>query len=90
MKGHIALRGRCWKSTPPDLPAPDFAVDPDGEVSLEWYGSPKNVFSLSVGAIGRLSFAGSFGDELVKGAVYFTNEFPPEIIGYIQRIALEA
>jgi len=41
----------------PSESAPEISVDPDGEVSVSWYGDSGNVFSVSVGEAGRLACA---------------------------------
>jgi hypothetical protein len=42
------------------LPMPDVTAHPDGEMALDWYGSGGDVFSISFGEAGRVSYAGRF------------------------------
>jgi len=72
---------------PAGLPEPGVGIDPDGEISLEWYKSPYRRFSVSVGRDGRLSFAGLFGRSSIHGTeAYFVDELPVEIRSGLRRI----
>lgn len=42
---------------PENLPLPEFAIEPDGSISLDWIQTRNCVFSLSVGTNNRLAFA---------------------------------
>lgn len=44
-------------SLPDDIPMPEIGVDPDGEISLTWYGSRKQIFSVSISDSDRIAFA---------------------------------
>ena len=48
-------------SLPSSIPTPEVHVDPDGEVTFEWYEGPRRVFSVSIGSNYELSYAGLFG-----------------------------
>ncbi len=68
---------------------PGVSIDPDGEVSLEWYREPRRVFSVSVGANGELNYAGLFGGSRVHGVEIHTiegEEIPSAIRAGIQRV----
>jgi hypothetical protein len=71
---------------PVDLPLPEFAVDPDGEISLEWYRSPRRVFSVSMGSGASLSYAGLFGPNRVHGSETFDGGIPYSVMMYIRRL----
>jgi hypothetical protein len=58
-----ALFARLPKGTP----APDLVPENDGEVCISWVLDSDRQFSLSVGANGRINFAGLFGE---KGSVH--------------------
>ena len=45
------------KALPESFPLPEFAIEPDGSVSLDWIKSRNCLFSLSVGSNNRLAFA---------------------------------
>lgn len=71
---------------PLSLPLPEIEVDPDGEVSFDWYNDSGGVFSVSIGETGRLSFAGAFGRREVHGVDYFDDEIPTPILIYLQQL----
>ena len=60
---------------PPDLPDPEFSVEPDtGSLSIEWHGGYRRLFSISVGEQLRFAFASLNGvnsgygtDQLTRG-----------------------
>lgn len=54
------------------VPTPEVAVDPDGEIAFDWFGSRGKNFSVSIRSDGRLSFAGQFGP---KASLHGTEEF---------------
>ena len=45
------------RALPESIPIPEFAVEPGGDISLDWIASRDRVFSLSVGPTNRLAFA---------------------------------
>lgn len=66
---------------------PHVSVDPDGEISLEWYRAPRLVFSVSVGPQGELTYAGLFGRSKVHGLeIHTVDGIPREIRAGIQRV----
>ena len=48
---------------PTGTPAPDVIAEPDGEICISWSIDVERVISLSVGAHGKINFAGQFGKE---------------------------
>jgi len=73
-------------SLPSDLPRPEVAVDPDGEISLDWNAGREKVFAISVGKNGRLSYAGIFGENRIRGVEYFENEVPSSVMDNLRRL----
>lgn len=45
-----------------ETPLPEFTPESDGEIAIEWYGSQKSVFSISVGKSNILSYSGVYSD----------------------------
>jgi excisionase family DNA binding protein len=80
-----AARRFCEK-LPGSFPEPEVAADPDGEICLDWDKSPDQAFSVSVGSIGRLTYAGLFGPNKVNGAEHFEAEVPEAIIQNLKRL----
>jgi hypothetical protein len=71
---------RLLQYLPPDIPAGDVSVDPDGEVSIEWFREPRHVLSVSVSPTGKLSYAGTFGRSCVYGSEDFSEDYLPVAI----------
>ena len=74
------------QTLPADIPLPDVEVDPDGEVSFDWYDDADGVFSVSIGDTGRLAFAGMFRQSKVHGVEYFYDEIPRPILFYLHQM----
>lgn len=55
-------------------PAPDLIPESDGEICISWSRDADWVFSVSVGAHGKINFAGQFGTE---GAVHAWQPIDP-------------
>jgi len=77
---------RFLRTLPSTLRTPDLSVDPDGEISFEWYLEPRSVFSISVGPHGELSYAGLFGRSDAHGTEYFGDELPKPIMDNLSRL----
>lgn len=75
---------------PSSIPNPEIGVDPDGEVSFEWYNGPGNIFSVSISGGGKLTYAGIFGLSKVHGVEYFEDKIPRAILNNLQRLWNEA
>lgn len=56
---------------PDDLPTPEFGVDPDGAVSLNWVIARTRMFSVSVTDSERIAFAWLDGSDKGHGVVRF-------------------
>jgi hypothetical protein len=65
---------------------PDISIDPDGEVSFSWRREPRQVFSVSIGGNGRLSYAGIFGAVNTHGTEYFIEQIPQTILAGLTRV----
>jgi hypothetical protein len=48
---------------PKGTPAPDLIPEFDGDISISWSVDTNRIFSISVGAHGKINFAGQFGVE---------------------------
>jgi hypothetical protein len=82
------LRAKLFiEALPANFPAPEVAVDPDGEISLEWYSKPGRVFSISIGSNDELAYAGKFGpSQKTHGTEPFTGQVPKLILDNIRRL----
>ncbi len=78
---------RFIEALPANFPVPEIALDPDGEVSLEWYSAPGRVFSVSIGANDELTYAGKFSPgKKTHGTEPFTGQVPKVILDNIRRL----
>lgn len=79
---------RFLNTLPTAIPAPTISIDPDGEASFDWDFGPERMFSVSLSADGRLSYAGMFGRRLRQhGTEIFDDAIPEAVVVGIQRAA---
>jgi len=79
---------RFIEALPAEFAAPEIAMDPDGEVCLEWYVGAGRTVSVSIGPGGELSYAGKFSSSTkAHGTEPFTGEIPAAILGNLRRLA---
>jgi hypothetical protein len=71
---------------PTTLPHPDVSLDSDGEISFEWDRGPRNVFSVSVGRDGTLTYAGLFGSKKMYGTELLDEVLPYPVALGIHRV----
>lgn len=74
---------------PPNLPVPDIAVDTDGEILFEWDRGPRQIFSVSVGRDGTLTFAGLHGHRKIHGTEHLREALPLGIADWIQNVTAQ-
>jgi hypothetical protein len=55
--------GALFGLVPKGTPAPDLIPEADGEICISWSVGADRLLSLSVGAHGKINFAGQFGKE---------------------------
>jgi hypothetical protein len=69
------------------VPAPEVAIDPDGEVAFDWFGKFGKNFSVSVRSDGRLSYAGQFGPRTsLHGTDEFVGTVPSRILDAVSSL----
>lgn len=69
---------------PEILPEAEISADPDGEISIEWYGKGNRVFSVSINDMGKLSFAALYGKKSLHGVDFFNCEVPDSLLIYMK------
>jgi hypothetical protein len=74
------------RSLPLTVDNPDIAADPDGEVSFTWTRGPRALFSASIGADGRLSYAGLYGESAIHGTEWFIGALPSILHASLARL----
>ena len=77
---------RFIRALPTTVSEPEVAVDPDGEISLEWYFEPRKVFSVSIGKRNEIKYAGLYGLNKTYGREFFDDEIPKAIFDNIERL----
>ena len=78
------------RAMPEDIPMPEFADEPDGNISLDWIRSAERVFSISVGGGSRLAWAWQNSGYSGHGVVGFDNQnIPDALINEIRAVAVE-
>jgi hypothetical protein len=66
------------RALPNTIPLPEFSIDPDGSISLDWIEARNQIFSLSVGANSRLAFAWLDGTDKGHAVARFNGQQIPE------------
>lgn len=76
------------RALPETVPAPELAVDPDdGAISFEWRGGYRKVFSVSIGASGRLACAGLRGSDQWHAVLGFDGgRMPDDVVRSIRSV----
>lgn len=87
LDGAIEAAAAFIRALPSSMIQPDVAVDPDGQVSLEWFGAKDRIFSISFGDRGRVAYAGIDGSDRWRGAEQFDGlSIPPFLQMGIRRV----
>lgn len=76
----VSTAEKFLRALPDDLSAPEFSIEPDGAISLDWIESRTRLFSLSVGANNRIAFAWLDGTSSGYGVVNFDGKRIPECL----------
>jgi hypothetical protein len=74
----VLVAGQFLRALPSAIPMPEFSIDPDGSVSLDWIEARNQIFSLSVGANSRLAFAWLDGTDKGHAVARFDGQQVPE------------
>ena len=65
---------------PSDLPLPEFAVEDDGAIAVEWLPSRSRMVSISVHGRGRVAYAWLDGTDKGHGVARFNGKELPEVL----------
>lgn len=71
---------------PIGIPGPSVGAEPDGDITLEWYRSPRRVLSVSVTSNFDLHYAALTGASKHYGTVPFFGEVPGTIMSLVYDI----
>jgi len=79
----LDLARRFLMALPLGVFLPTLGAEPDGEVTAEWYRSPRYVLSISFGPKGDLHYASLLGLRKAYGSEPFFGMVPERILGII-------
>ncbi len=78
---------RFLEALPLGSPAPSVGAEPDGNITFEWYQSPRRVLSVSVDPDGEMNYAALLpGPRKIRGTEQFVSTIPSEILRLIDEI----
>ena len=72
---------------PRDASLPEMTVDTDGEILFEWDRGRREVFAVSVGRDGTLTYAGLFGHSKIHGTEHLGEALPMVISECLKRLS---
>ena len=72
---------------PTNIPLPEVAIDPDGEIAFEWDYSRNEILSVSIGRDGTLTFASLFGGRKSHGVEQLSDRIPPTVALSLEDVA---
>lgn len=81
------LATQLLKTLPLGTAAPAIGAEPDGQLTMEWYHSPRRTLSVSISPQGELHYAALLGIRRAYGTEPFFGEFPEPIMNLIHRVA---
>ena len=77
---------RFLEALPPGFPTPSVGAEPDGDITLEWYRSPRKTISVSVSPDDNLHYSALLGPNKHYGTEAFFGEVPASILDLIRRV----
>jgi hypothetical protein len=81
-----ALACQFLRALPLGINAPAVGAEPDGQLTFEWYRSPRRLLSVSVSPEGDLHYAALLGPSKAYGTEAFFGDVPPTILDLIHRV----
>lgn len=82
----LLIARQLLRALPLGTATPDFGVDPDGDLTLEWYQSVRRTLSVSVSSSGDLHYAAVLGARTTYGKEPFYREVPKRILDLIAEV----
>ena len=77
---------RFLEALPPGFPTPSVGAEPDGDITLEWYRSPRKTISVSVSPDDNLHYSALLGPNKYYGTEAFFGEVPASILELVRRV----
>lgn len=72
---------------PSSVPLPEITADIDGELLFEWDQGRRQIFTVSIGRDGTLTYAGLFGHTKTHGTEHFRETLPAIIAKNLGRLS---
>lgn len=85
-KTSISEADRFLQMWPSNLPFPEIAAEPDGDIALEWIKDRRQMFSISFSGSNRITYAGVFGINEIHGTEYFGDAIPKVVLDSVRRV----
>jgi len=76
------------ENLPLGMSAPSAAVEPDGQVSLEWYQSPEHIVSISFDPNNMIHYASIIGSRKASGSEPFIGNIPRVILELARKVTV--
>jgi hypothetical protein len=80
------LATQFLKTLPLGTPSPAIGAEPDGQLTMEWYQSPRRTLSVSISPQSELHYAALLGTRRAYGTEPFFGELPEPIMNLIHRV----
>ena len=84
--GALYAAERFILALPLGTPRPSVGAEPDGQVTFEWYRSPRATLSVSVDPQGLLHYSAMLGGACQCGTEPFLGQIPRAILDLIRRV----
>ena len=81
-----ALACQFLRALPLGIAAPSVGAESDGQLTLEWYRSPRRLLSVSISPEGDLHYAALLGPNRAYGTEAFFGDVPRTILDLIHRV----
>jgi hypothetical protein len=76
------------EALPLGTPVPSIGAEPDGNMTVEWYRSPRRTLSVSIAPDGDLHYAALLGASKAYGTEPFFGAMPKVILDLVARVML--
>jgi len=86
----LAQTIRLLELLPWSMPLPEIAIDPDGDIAIDWSSAPGRVVSIRVSGDGSLYYAGLDREARFRGRELFREGIPRAVWQAIERIVSSA
>jgi hypothetical protein len=83
----LLLAQQFLLALPSSTPAPELAIDGDGDIVFDWAGSGERMLSVALRGDGTLSYAGRLSaTDREHGTKQFVDAIPPQVLDLAHRV----